>query len=141
MYLNLFRIYLNLFHFKVLPFLLDEYCQFLKWNTFSCLNNNDYISQVGSLTTASFTHCLCNHLSSFGGSFFVPPNRQVFIPEEQVEVIDHTTTFMILYVMGVALGVFLMVLGCGLVADWRFSKKVKWSKCRRDLNSFQNSHR
>ncbi|XP_071788105.1 polycystin-1-like isoform X2 [Asterias amurensis] len=80
--------------------------------------------EVGSLTTASFTHCLCNHLSSFGGSFFVPPNRQVFIPEEQVEVIDHTTTFMILYVMGVALGVFLMVLGCGLVADWRFSKQL-----------------
>ena len=30
--------------------------------------------QVGFLTNANKTQCLCNHLTSFGGDFVVPPN-------------------------------------------------------------------
>lgn len=30
--------------------------------------------QVGPLTTPLVTHCLCNHLTFFGSSFFVMPN-------------------------------------------------------------------
>ncbi|XP_068592767.1 polycystin-1-like protein 2 [Cebidichthys violaceus] len=38
----------------------------LEWSTFGC--------RVGVQTTHSVTQCLCNHLSFFGGSFFVTPN-------------------------------------------------------------------
>ena len=31
-------------------------------------------SKVGVQTTQSVTHCLCNHLTFFGSSFFVTPN-------------------------------------------------------------------
>ncbi|KAM6955775.1 polycystin-1-like protein 2 [Lycodopsis pacificus] len=38
----------------------------LEWSPFGC--------RVGVQTTHSVTQCLCNHLSFFGGSFFVTPN-------------------------------------------------------------------
>ncbi|XP_034417690.1 polycystic kidney disease protein 1-like 2 [Cyclopterus lumpus] len=38
----------------------------LEWSTFGC--------RVGVHTTHSVTQCLCNHLTFFGGSFFVTPN-------------------------------------------------------------------
>jgi hypothetical protein len=31
--------------------------------------------QVSSLSNTNFTRCLCNHLTSFGVDFFVPPNE------------------------------------------------------------------
>ena len=31
-------------------------------------------TQVGFLTNMNETQCLCNHLTSFGGDFVVPPN-------------------------------------------------------------------
>lgn len=34
-----------------------------------------FTPQVGPLTTASVTQCLCNHLTFFGSSFFVMPNK------------------------------------------------------------------
>ncbi|XP_038058560.1 polycystin-1-like [Patiria miniata] len=80
--------------------------------------------EVGSLTTASFTHCLCDHLSSFGGSFFVPPNRQIVVVEEEPEIAEVTRTFIVLYVLGGAVGAFLISLACAFKADWRFFKKL-----------------
>ncbi|XP_028446278.1 polycystic kidney disease protein 1-like 2 [Perca flavescens] len=38
----------------------------LEWSTFGC--------RVGVQTTPLVTQCLCNHLTSFGSSFFVTPN-------------------------------------------------------------------
>ncbi|XP_022088538.1 uncharacterized protein LOC110978115 isoform X2 [Acanthaster planci] len=86
-----------------------------------------YGCEVGSLTTASFTHCLCDHLSSFGGSFFVPPNRQVFLVEveEEPEVVDDSgRTFIILYIVGGVVGLFLVALACAFRADWQFYRKL-----------------
>ncbi|KAJ8340113.1 hypothetical protein SKAU_G00347460 [Synaphobranchus kaupii] len=36
---------------------------------------SDYGCRVGPLTNASVTQCLCNHLTVFGSSFFVMPNK------------------------------------------------------------------
>ncbi|CAJ1078835.1 polycystic kidney disease protein 1-like 2 [Xyrichtys novacula] len=36
------------------------------WSNYGC--------RVGKQTTGKVTHCLCNHLTFFGGSFFVTPN-------------------------------------------------------------------
>ena len=48
------------------------------------MSGNDYFSrknssscsdpQVGSQTTVKSIECLCNHLTTFGGDFYVPPN-------------------------------------------------------------------
>ncbi|XP_048887159.1 polycystic kidney disease protein 1-like 2 [Brienomyrus brachyistius] len=37
------------------------------WSTYGCL--------VGEQTEPNMTHCLCNHLTTFGSSFFVMPNQ------------------------------------------------------------------
>ncbi|XP_077983049.1 polycystin-1-like protein 2 [Glandiceps talaboti] len=40
--------------------------------------------RAGPLTTASLTHCLCNHLTLFGSSFFVKPNTVNFITDAKL---------------------------------------------------------
>lgn len=52
--------------------------------------------QVGEQTTPMKTQCLCTHLTSFGGSFAVPPNtidfNTVFTTEKFLESIPVFTT-------------------------------------------------
>lgn len=43
------------------------------WTSYDC--------RVGTDTTSNVTHCLCSHLSLFGGSFLVPPNKITFFSE------------------------------------------------------------
>ncbi|XP_014681546.1 PREDICTED: polycystic kidney disease protein 1-like 2 [Priapulus caudatus] len=56
-------------HFNVLLFS----AQCLYWDAASDKWTDDGC-EVGPLTTATEIHCLCTHLSSFAGSFFVQPN-------------------------------------------------------------------
>ena len=37
------------------------------------------IDQVSPLSNSNYTRCLCNHLTSFGADFFVPPNKIDFV--------------------------------------------------------------
>ncbi|XP_038048999.1 polycystin-1-like [Patiria miniata] len=62
------------------------------WSSHGC--------QVGQHTTTHSIHCLCNHLSSFASSFFVPPNT-----------IDFSTVFSKFLNLGDNAAVFATVLG------------------------------
>ena len=55
---------------------------------------------MGPLSTATRTQCLCTHLTSFGGSFAVPPNTidfaTVFTAEKFLESIPVFTTVIVM---------------------------------------------
>nr|WDP79909.1 PKD1 polycystin 1 isoform 1 [Apostichopus japonicus] len=73
--------------------------------------------QVGTMTTASFTHCLCDHLSFVGGTFSVPPKQQIIF-EEVVEVtLDPIKTNVVVFITLIisALSVICILFAC--IAD------------------------
>ncbi|XP_053393414.1 polycystin-1-like [Mercenaria mercenaria] len=72
------------------------------WSTAGC--------QVSPLSNTKFTRCICNHLTSFGSEFFVPPNRinfeTVFVNMEDNLRDNHAVlamlcTVIVLYVVGI----------------------------------------
>ena len=59
--------------------------------------------QVGNLTTIRETQCLCNHLTSFGSDFVVPPNtidfNTVFSAEKFLESLPVFTTVIVVILL------------------------------------------
>ncbi|XP_071797300.1 polycystin-1-like [Asterias amurensis] len=49
--------------------------------------------EAGPLTNLRYTHCLCNHLSSFAASFFVPPNSIDFSTVFTKDLGDNAAVF------------------------------------------------
>ncbi|CAH1779490.1 unnamed protein product [Owenia fusiformis] len=71
-----------------------------KWASDGC--------EVGPLTISTETHCLCNHLTNFGGDMVVPPNTIDFSTvfakfaklNENAAVFSTVVSILILYILG-----------------------------------------
>ncbi|XP_072020449.1 polycystin-1-like protein 2 [Amphiura filiformis] len=83
-----------------------------------------YGCEVGTLTTAEFTHCRCNHLTSFGGGFLIPPNEQLFIVDDVIIFIELKETMLVLYVVSGMGGMWLICLLIAFICDGRHKKKI-----------------
>ena len=126
--------------FDIYPFLSHPFslhsCPFHpqvrhSWNLFitilfyQSLILHPIFQQVGTLTTASLTHCLCNHLTSFGGSFLIPPKQQLFYEEEVIIFVELIETQIIFYAVSGVGGLFLVCLFLASIADNRHKNKVR----------------
>ncbi|XP_071940958.1 polycystin-1-like [Antedon mediterranea] len=83
--------------------------------------------EVGTLTTPSFTHCLCNHLTAYGGSFFVAEKKQIYHVEETIIIVVVEESQLIYYILGGVMGFFLLLLIVALRLDRQIENKVSTS--------------
>lgn len=76
------------------------------------------------MTTASFTHCLCDHLAFVGSSFSVPPNQQIVFEDTPEVVIDPIKSDLVTFITaGIsALAIVSILLAC--VVDYVSRSKV-----------------
>ena len=83
------------------------------------------IFQVGPKTSSGILHCLCTHLSAFGGDFLVAPNPIDFEKVwEQFGLLGETDNFLVLATVCIAYGAYLLGLVWARRADKRDEKKV-----------------
>ncbi|XP_051236275.1 polycystic kidney disease protein 1-like 2 [Dicentrarchus labrax] len=86
------------------------------WNTDGC--------QVGEKTTPEQAHCLCNHLTLFGSSFFVMPNN-VDISRTAELFATVTENYVVLALLCAFFGLYLITLLWACYADRRSRSKRK----------------
>lgn len=80
--------------------------------------------QVGEQSTPELTHCLCNHLTLFGSSFFVMPNYvDVSRTAELFATVNEN--YVVLALLCAFFGLYLMTLLWACYADRRASSKVR----------------
>ena len=91
------------------------------------LNNNLFTFQkVGPRSDLTSLHCLCNHLTSFGGGVLVMPNKLDFdVVFEEFGRLGETGNVAVLSAIVVALLLYLLVVIFGRRADKRDKTKVK----------------
>ncbi|XP_017296730.1 polycystic kidney disease protein 1-like 2 [Kryptolebias marmoratus] len=87
-----------------------------KWRTEGCM--------VGDKSTPKLTHCLCNHLTLFGSSFFVMPNY-VDISRTAELFATVNENYVVLALLCVFYGLYLSTLLMACYADRRASSKRK----------------
>ncbi|XP_033098158.1 uncharacterized protein LOC117102052 [Anneissia japonica] len=80
--------------------------------------------EVGTLTMPSFTHCLCNHLTAFGGSFFVAGKKQIYHIEETVIIVTLEESQLMYYILGGILCIFLFLLLLAFRLDRQIDEKM-----------------
>ena len=91
-----------------------------------CHNNSDSFihMQVGQKSDSSSLECLCNHLTSFGGDFFVAPNTIDFdAVKRTLENLD-PDDMLVLATVCVVFLVYVLVLVAARRADKRDIAKV-----------------
>lgn len=86
------------------------------WSTNGC--------QVGSKSTPCLTHCLCNHLTLFGSSFFVMPNH-IDLSRTAELFATVSKNFVVLALLCTFFGLYLMTLMWACYADRKASSKRK----------------
>lgn len=80
--------------------------------------------QVGEKSTPERAHCLCNHLTLFGSSFFVMPNH-VDISRTAELFATVSDNFVVLALLCAFFGLYLATLLWACYADRRASSKVR----------------
>ncbi|XP_060892627.1 polycystin-1-like protein 2 [Labrus mixtus] len=87
-----------------------------KWSTDGC--------QVGEKSSPNRTHCLCNHLTLFGSSFFVMPNH-VDISRTAELFATVTSNYVVLALLCAFFGLYLITLLWACYADRKASSRRK----------------
>lgn len=91
---------------------------------------------VGPKTSSGILHCLCTHLSAFGGDFLVAPNPIDFEKVwEQFGLLGETDNFLVLATVCIAYGAYLLGLVWARRADKRDEKKVMGNVYLSDVHS------
>lgn len=89
------------------------------------VNIRSYSSQVGWKAVEGKLHCLCTHLSAFGGNIFVAPNPIDFEKVwTEFERIGDTGNFLVLSTVCVIFGIYIVGLVFARRADIRDLQKV-----------------
>ena len=89
-------------------------------------------TQVDEKTSADTIHCLCDHLTAFGGQLFVAPNPidfdKVFT---ELANLPETGNVAVIIAVGCAFALYLLLLLWARRADKRDAMKVGTESCRR----------
>ena len=92
---------------------------------------------MGPKTVASNLHCLCTHLSAFGGDFFVAPNPIDFDKVwAEFGNLAESGNFVVLVTVCSIFGLYFVGLVFARKADKKDEKKVSYSKCKDSLKPF-----
>ena len=92
---------------------------------------NQFYQQVAETTTLDMIHCLCDHLTAFGGQLFVAPNPidfdKVFI---EFDHLPGTGNVAVIIAVAFVIGFYLLLLAWARKADMLDSFKVNIASSR-----------
>ena len=129
-------------------------------SNFKVLFLNQFHQQVAKTTTLDVIHCLCNHLTAFGGQLFVAPNPidfdKVII---EFDRLPESGNVAVVIAVSCVFGLFLLLLVWARKADIQDALKVgtvslirmnllfsligkdaSSSECKRDIHSYKPIH-
>ena len=82
-------------------------------------------TKAGERTTSTVLHCLCNHLTSFGGGVLIMPNTlNLDVVYTEIKQLDQTGNIAVLGVIIAVLLLYLLVVIFARAADNRDKAKV-----------------
>jgi len=128
---------------------------------FKVLFLNQFHQQVAETTTLDMIHCLCNHLTAFGGQLFVAPNPidfdEIFI---EFDRLPETGNLAVIIAVSCVFGLYLLLLVWARKADLLDALKVgivslmnvlfsfigliasssECTECNRSIHSYKRIH-
>ncbi|XP_070536058.1 uncharacterized protein [Ptychodera flava] len=80
--------------------------------------------KVGGMTTSAYTHCQCNHLTAFGGNFYIPANDLISFDYVMTEAALEDSPILAAIVGGI-LALYVMFAVAAIRVDIKHQKQIR----------------